>query len=77
MATFHVTVTNTVSTTIAVEADSADEAADKVHESDRMPGGMTVGAWGYNSEHVDSGDWVVATVADDKGTVVLDESEVG
>jgi hypothetical protein len=62
MPKYTVYMTNTVSTAIDVEADDPEAAIDAAYESDDMPGGITVGAFG--SQSVDDGDWQPDSVLD-------------
>jgi hypothetical protein len=62
MTTYRVILTNTCSAVVEVEADSPEEAAEMVYDVDGMPGSLTVGAFGSNSENVDEGQWEVESV---------------
>lgn len=60
---YSVHLVQTVSTTVEVEAESVEEAIDKVYDSDDMPGGITYGAFGQASVD-EAGEWTPIAVYD-------------
>lgn len=60
---YSVHLVQTVSTTVEVEADSVEEALDKVYDSDDMPGSITHGAFGQASVD-EAGEWTPVVVYD-------------
>lgn len=73
MPKFTVHLINTVSASVTVEADSPEDAIDKAYESDDMPGGITVGAFGSNS--VDDEEWMPSSVSDSNLKTVWPEND--
>lgn len=63
---FNVHLVLTVSTSVEVEADSVEEALEKVYDSPDMPGSITYGAFGSASVD-EAGEWEPVSVynADD------------
>ena len=68
MPTYVVSLINTVSVIVEVEAGTPEEAIDLAYDSPDMPGGITVGAFG--SASVDDGDWEPNSVEDADGKTV-------
>jgi hypothetical protein len=68
MAKYRVHMINTVSTSVEVEAENPEAAIEAAYGSEKMPGGMTYGAFGSNS--VDDGEWEPAAVTDENHTEV-------
>ncbi|WP_053208297.1 hypothetical protein [Jiangella muralis] len=75
MNRYTVLLTNTVSSAVAVDAGDVDGALDTYHESDNMPGGITVGAFG--PADVDDSDWQPYSVVDENGDTVWSEPKPG
>lgn len=74
---YRVYVQNVVSASVEVETDDGPEAAiEAAYQSHKMPGPITVGAFG-GSASVDDGDWEPFEVYDEAGaTVWSDGAEV-
>lgn len=66
---YSVYLTQKVSTIVEVEAESVEDALEKVYDSPDMPGSMTIGAFGKASVD-ESGEWTPVFVYD---TSDLDE----
>lgn len=64
MMKYSVHMTMEVSSVVEVEADSPDEAVEKAYDSDDMPGGITIGAFGSASVD-ESGEWEPQAVTDE------------
>lgn len=60
---YSVHLVQTVSTTVEVEADSVEDALEKVYTADDMPGSITHGAFGQASVD-EAGEWTPVTVYD-------------
>jgi hypothetical protein len=73
MSRFTVSLINTVSAAVEVEADTYDDAIEKAFESDDMPGPITYGAFGQAD--VDEGDWQPYSVYDEAGRTVWSERQ--
>lgn len=74
MPTFNVHLTETVSTTVTVEADDYQAAMEAAWDSDNMPGSITYGAFGQAPVD-EAGDWEVFQVTDESGDVVWAETD--
>lgn len=67
MPNYRVQFNNTCSIILDVEADSVEDAIEKAQESEDMPGGITVGAFGcqsFDGPNVDDDEWNAAYVED-------------
>lgn len=73
MPEFTVHLINTVSSSVTVEADSPEDAINKAYDSDDMPSGITVGAFG--SASVDDGEWIPSSVSDSNHKTVWSEND--
>lgn len=60
---YSVHLVQTVSATVQVEAESVDEALEKVYDSPDMPGAITHGAFGQASVD-EAGEWEPVSVYD-------------
>jgi hypothetical protein len=60
---YSVHLTETISTTVEIEAATVEEALENVYNSPDMPGSITVGAFGQASVD-ESGDWEPVIVYD-------------
>ncbi len=58
---YNVHLIQTVSTAVEVEADSVEEALERVYDSPDMPGSITVGAFGPACVDAD-GEWAPVAV---------------
>lgn len=70
MPIYDVHFTQTISTTVTVEADSPDEAIDQAYQSSDMPGSMGHGAFGHGVTVDSSGEWEPLDVTDERDKVV-------
>jgi hypothetical protein len=72
MAKFTVYLTQTVSTSVEVEADDREEAIEQALQSDAMPPGLCAYCSGYGRPwNMDmAGDWDVSEVTDADGNEV-------
>lgn len=55
-----------VSTTIDVEADSPEQAAETFTDHPDMPGSLTYGAFGGGASVDEAGEWEPVSIVDDK-----------
>lgn len=69
---YTVHLVNTVSASVVVDAENPQAAIEAAYESDDMPGGITVGAFGVAD--VDDDDWNAIAVQDESGETVWEES---
>lgn len=60
---YSVSMVQTVSTVVEVEAESVEEALEKVYDSPDMPGSITLGAFGQASVD-EAGEWTPVSVYD-------------
>ncbi len=60
---YAVHLVQTVSTTVEVEADTVEDALEKVYDSPDMPGGITHGAFGQATVD-EAGEWNPVVVYD-------------
>lgn len=66
MPVYGVHIQMIVSTTIDVEANSPEEAAEIFVDSPDMPGGLVHGAFGGGASVDEAGEWEPVSIVDDK-----------
>jgi hypothetical protein len=70
MPQYRVGITQTVSSSVLVEAESPEAAASEFYNSPDMPGSITVGAFGSYCNVDEAGEWEASEVLDAKGNIV-------